>query len=331
MSSGSLAAFTARAFLPTVAFGAVAFGALSIACGGPGGSSGGSNGSGADASSPIPPSGPIPESLGPAAVAQAICQKVQQCGCVFAQSAPCTQDGVCQASTCVADFTNRYQSADSAAKSTGRVYDPQGARQCVDAITSADCLDVDYVNLCTVMWNGTQSIGQACSDTLACQTSDAAPAECGADGGCVPIPASSYPGEAIGAACSGTCTGNTCFVLVGGSASGGQCQHDAGQACIGGTCKALLAPGAACTGAYTCADPLSCIGGVCATRLADGSSCTPTGEDNPCVAGSGCVGSVCKTLKPNGQSCASDYECLENRCSSGGVCIGAYAQPLCGG
>lgn len=47
-----------------------------------------------------------------------------------------------------------YPLADTAALATGRVFDPQGARDCIAAVAAADCLDVDYVNLCAVVWKG---------------------------------------------------------------------------------------------------------------------------------------------------------------------------------
>lgn len=311
--------------------------ATSVACGGPAShaTSGGDSGNGSSSSVSIPATGPIPENLGPAAVAQAICQKVQQCGCaVFAQSEPCVQDSVCSAATCVSDFTTLYQNADTAAQATGRVYDPQGARQCVDAVANAGCLDVDYTNLCTVMWNGTQAIGQSCSATLACETSDAAPAECSADAGCVPISNAPPAGPPQGAPCSGTCVGTTCVVVITSGSSGGQCQHDNGLSCLSGTCQPALSQGASCSTGYgfPCADPLACVGGICSARIANGGACSGGGTvDDPCVAGSGCLGSACATLKADGQMCGSDYECSSLRCSSSGICLGKYASPICGG
>jgi hypothetical protein len=306
---------------------------LSLGCGPSSPATGAAPGddAGAAADAPqIPASGPIPRALGPSAVAQAICAKVAQCGCDWATSAPCQNDGACSASTCVDTFTTAYQSADMGATQAGRVYDPQGARKCTDAVAAAACVDVDYVNLCTVLWNGTQTIGQPCGATQACQTSDAVPAMCGAGGACVAGAIGSTPptGVPLGGACNGTCSGTACSLTFGGS--GGQCQHAAGLACVAGTCQPLRNQGDACTGEFACSDPLTCRGGVCATPLANGSACIPPSGDNPCSVGSGCVAGACATLKPNGQPCQVPAECLENRCYKA-QCIAEFAQPLCGG
>jgi hypothetical protein len=278
----------------------------------------------------IPASGPIAKELGPMAVATTICAKVMQCACDWSMSAPCTQDSVCDEATCTASYTMAYQGADRAATQAGEVYDPQGARACVDAVTAADCHDVDYHNLCTVLWNGTQAIGQPCGLTQACKTSPAARAVCGPDGTCVvDSPGPSTTGQPTGAACDGTCLGALCVITLGGSTgSGGRCQHAQGLACVGGTCQPLAPEGHSCA-ELGCADPLTCGAGVCAARLANGSPCSP-GIENPCAVGSGCVAGVCVTLKANGQACASADECVENRCA-GGQCVREFAQPLCGG
>ncbi len=315
-----------------LAFGLVSSAAFLVVACGPSSTSGGiASDAGPTADVQIPATGPIPEDAAPAAVAKAICDKVAQCACDLSTAAPCMQDSVCDTSTCVASFTMLYQSADTAALSTGRVYDPQGARTCVEAVAAADCRDDDYHNLCTVLWKGTQAIGQPCGPTQACASTSVAPADCAGDGVCAAIPSGPPMGPPMGAACSGECVGSTCSVTIGRGASGGQCQHDDGLACIGGTCQPLLAQGTSCMGAGECADPLACIGGMCAARQPDGSACDVTSIiDQPCVAGSGCVGGVCATLKANGQTCAGSAECLENNCVTG-QCVREFADPICGG
>jgi hypothetical protein len=290
---------------------------------------GGNDAGAAQDAAQVPASGPIPESVGPLAIAQAICNKVAQCGCDWSTAATCLNDQVCSAATCVSGYTNLYQEADMGAAQAGEVYDPQGARQCIDAIAAASCLDVDYTNLCTVTWNGTVAIGQPCSATQACETSDAAPAVCSASGTCVADTTASQSnvGVAMGGACDGNCLGSTCNITAG--MPGGQCQHAQGLACVGGTCEPLEKQGDTCTGMFACADPLTCIGGACTIRLSNGSACLPPSGDNPCAVGSGCVSFVCATLKPNGQPCQDASECLENRCFAG-QCIPEFASPLCG-
>ncbi|MDP9149666.1 MAG: hypothetical protein M3O36_06970 [Myxococcota bacterium] len=237
-------------------------------------------------------------------------------------------DKVCSSSTCVADFTRKYEAGLATAPATGRVYDPLGARRCTDAVAVASCLDDDYQNLCTRLWNGTQPLGSPCGATQTCQTSDAAPAECSASGVCIAKAAAAPAmGPPLGAACSGTCSGSKCVIVFGGS--GGQCQHGEGLACIGGMCQGLRKQGDACSGSFACTDPLACINGVCAARLAMGTACVPTSDDNPCDVGLGCVSGACTTLKSNGQPCQTAVECLENRCSAG-QCIRQFAFPICG-
>jgi hypothetical protein len=285
-------------------------------------------GGASDAGPVIPATGPIAEQTFPAAIAQAICGKVTQCGCDWTKSAPCTMDSVCTAFDCLMTYTARYQDAVAQAPSRGEVYDPQGARTCVDAIHAADCRDVDFINLCTITWHGTQGIGQPCGATQVCNTTDAAPTECGPAGTCVVSSPSAPVGPAMGAACSGTCSGNSCVELFG--ASGGLCRNEQGLTCVGGVCTPLLTTGAACTDKFQCADPLACIGGACAPRLANGTSCTMTVE-SPCQAGSGCVTTTntCATLKANGQSCTDPSECVEDDCVAG-QCVRLGALPICG-
>jgi hypothetical protein len=311
--------------------------ALMLACGAQPGGAGGAGGAGGtntggdsgmiSQDGATPATGPIAHDLGPAAVAQAICKKVDQCGCNWTTSAPCVNDSGCSFSTCASNYTALYGNADRQAAGLGEVYDPAGARKCVDSIAAADCLDVNYTNLCTVIWNGTRALGESCGATQACKTSDSAPAECGPAGTCVAVMSPAPPkGPPMGGACSGTCSGTTCFIMAG--ASGGQCQHADGLACIGGTCQTLRKQGDPCE-ALACSDPLTCSGGVCAARLANGRACTSASFDNPCQIGSGCVASVCAILKPNGQACQTFAECLENNCIAG-RCVRQSAYPICG-
>jgi hypothetical protein len=275
----------------------------------------------------VPDAGPIPESLGPAAIAQAICNKVQRCGCNWATSASCVSDDVCDPGTCVSQYTSMYQQADMAATGMGEVYVPE--RSCVDAIAAADCNDVDYVNLCATAWNGTQSEGEPCNATQACETTDAAsPLTCSAAGICAPDTAGGAA-PTMGQACSGTCLGDSCDIFT--NASGGQCQHMDGLACIDSVCQPLLTSGEACSSQFQCSDPLECIGAVCATPVANGATCvTPNDDDdNPCASGSGCVSGVCAVLKADGQACSVAAQCLENNCI-GGECVRIGAVPICG-
>ncbi len=131
---------------------------------------GSNDASAAQDGAPVPATGPIPEGVGPLAIAQAICNKVARCGCDWSTAATCVNDQVCSASTCVSGYTTLYEAAGMGAALAGEVYDPQGARQCVDAIAAASCLDVDYTNLCTITWNGTVALGRPCSATQACET-----------------------------------------------------------------------------------------------------------------------------------------------------------------
>lgn len=277
---------------------------------------------------PIPATGPIPEAIAPAAIAQAICGKVTSCGCDWTKSAPCQMDQHCTAADCLSAYTARYQDANTQSGSRGEVYDPQGARTCVDAINAADCHDVDYINLCTVVWNGTQAFGQPCSPTQACRTTTAAPATCDSTGKCaVKSTEPAHTGPAMGAACSGTCQGNTCDVVSG--VPGGACQHASGLACIGATCQPLLALGSSCNGAFQCANPQVCIAGACSSRLYNGSSCVASGGDEPCQIASGCVRGACMVLAENGQPCTDSAECLTNDCAAG-LCEREGAAPICG-
>ncbi|MDP9000011.1 MAG: hypothetical protein M3O46_07860, partial [Myxococcota bacterium] len=196
---------------------------------------------------------------------------------------------------------------------------------------AADCLDVDYVNMCTVLWNGTQPLGGSCSATQACQTSKAAPANCGTAGVCVAKATGSQTmGVAMGARCSGTCSASGSKCVTNFGASGGTCRVSDGLACIAGTCQTLRKQGDACSGEFDCADPLTCLSNACAPRLGPGSPCSLSSGYNTCDVGYGCVASVCTSLKPNGQQCTLSDECLENRCVAG-QCVREFALPICGG
>jgi hypothetical protein len=159
------------------------------------------------------------------------------------------------------------------------------------------------------------------------------PTTCGDGGTCIPDTPGPPAGPPMGAACSGTCLGTSCVAFLVSGATGGQCQHADGLACISSTCQPLLAQGQHCTTEYQCADPLACNGSTCVARLPNGSPCSPPTADttdNPCQPGSGCVSGACAALKTNGQSCASSDECLENNCLQG-QCARLGAQPICGG
>jgi hypothetical protein len=293
-------------------------------CGCPGSHGADSSGTGQS----IPKMGSISEQFVPSAVAQAICNKVTQCGCEWSRSAPCQNDGFCSLSECLTEYAAGYRAADAEALRQGAVYDPQGARRCIDAIAAADCGDVDYVNLCTVIWNGTRKIGESCNGTQRCKSTSDAPAECDATGTCAaPSAPSEDAGPLQGGACSGTCRGFACVVLAG--APGGQCQYNRGLTCLSGTCQPLPTQGQACTDKFQCTDPFACNMRVCSARLTDGSPCELAANDNPCQKGSGCVAGVCTGLKANAEACTASEECLETNCVAG-KCASTNAEPICG-
>jgi hypothetical protein len=153
---------------------------------------------------------------------------------------------------------------------------------------------------------------------------------CGSAGTCVPdTPGPPPAGPPMGAPCNGTCLDTTCVAFIGNGASGGQCQHTSGLACISDTCRPLLSQGQTCSTQFQCADPLVCNGIMCAPRLPDGSPCSPPSADNTCLVGSGCVSGVCTVLKASGQSCTDPSECLGNRCVAG-LCVPMFGYPICG-
>jgi hypothetical protein len=120
----------------------------------------------------------LTEQTMPQLVANAICNKVIACGCDWLQSGPCYNDNACSFDACMAKYTQDYAMVDDLSSLFQIGYVTSGAQQCIDAINAASCSDVNWSALCSVIWQGTIEVGQACAYDRSCISGDAMTVGC---------------------------------------------------------------------------------------------------------------------------------------------------------
>jgi hypothetical protein len=196
---------------------------------------------------------------------------------------------------------------------------------------------------------GRYCIGGRCCGTAGVPLACTACASSGACLGCAP--AASYflssagtclARRSVGSSCgindqcvSGACKGGVCCSSQGVPAACSRCSTIAGScsACqagfflSGGTCLALLAPGASCTADSQCAQ-LACKGGVCCAADGQNEACSSCrAGDGGCAVcwGRGTLGGLaCQPRKVTGP-CEADTECAHGACKRGACCAGSLA------
>ena len=117
-----------------------------------------------------------------------------------------------------------------------------------------------------------------------------------------------------GAACAATKQGNvTAFTGDSSAPEIGVCNRDGGLYCDGGTCKAVVPNGSACTNDQGCAEGY-CASGVCRAPGPAGSSCSES--SSACDDQSYCefTDQTCHARVPIGSPCESPLQCLSNFC-----------------
>lgn len=221
-------------------------------------------------------------------------------------AAHCENQVACGASesveSCAAGIVARQQLEQSVA--AGRiVYDPAQAQSCVDALAVLTCDTNDKAWLsgpaaCRGVFEGTVADGGECFTGLECLSQACSVPDCGL------------------ACCVGTCAPTEVPGAVGQPCGNGRCVDDA--YCSGGTCRAFIPAGGACTASYYCASGLGCVGAVCADFPERGEPCPQqvcSGSGDRCDTQT-CVprlgfGGVCSVARDcqDPLYCASDRHC----------------------
>jgi hypothetical protein len=124
--------------------------------------------------------------------------------------------------------------------------------------------------------------------------------------------------------CAGTKNGN--FFLSSGSdatdiaPSAIVCSTADGVECTSGTCTALTALGATCSGTSDCVRSAFCdpTKHQCIPKVTAGAAC-PSGDDDECLDGNYCAPGtkVCMAKGANGAACTTTSMCLSSNCPSG--------------
>jgi hypothetical protein len=276
-------------------------------------------------------SGPIASEDMPAAVAHAICGKVESCECRWGDNRLCTDLPGCPGSrsACIDQVADFYASlAEANSRLDGVVYDSHRGRSCIDTIDAASCDDVDYTEICAAAWQGTLPLGATCTSARQCEGSYDLGVRCETQ--CVA--AETYQTEP-GAACDRTCRfveglDNPLCVIDANATGDAACYYGDGYRCFEGSCVPLGAVGDACAGNYQCVDGSACIQGVCSARIELGEFCSADAVGNPCVSGAYCDGLRCVAQVELAEACTVPEACASGSCL-GDVCTVPGAQPLC--
>lgn len=243
---------------------------------------------------------------------------------------------------------------DSSGLSSGKVVvDPAVYANCLAAFNGTSCTPSSYENACNNVFVGQVARGAECQFDQQCVPGDFCDPSLQCPGKCaariaVGSPAPSGSGCVIGASVyGGTCAANVAIgqscAATGGSTDPHNCvdgavctqaevcaayvYHRAGESCdnrvtlcemgkdcVGGTCVAYGAPGAACDSMRTCqADSLCSNSNVCVAMGFAGAACMMTGDCNStffCNKQPGSNAGVCTARRSVGQSCTnSGFEC----------------------
>jgi hypothetical protein len=206
-----------------------------------------------------------------------------------------------------------YATLTAAVKRGTLGYDPQLARQCLDALEASCLANQPNSAACINTFKGRVPAGGVCVIS----------AECVDNGGCAVDPA------CTAACCSGTCIAGQPSAPIGGACSplnsraclpGAYCQGD-------GTCGKQLPVGSPCDSFDACEPPGFCdlstsVNGMCRAPAAEGAACDPA-VDFPCSRTDYiCDGTalVCTKRKTPGQGCAVDDDCVPYASCANGAC-----------
>ncbi len=276
------------------------------ASGGSVGASGGAAGAG----------GVLNEANAPALFAEALCDNIQ----------PCCQDAglVYDAEACKVTSARELKSS---LDQPDTVFDPEGARRCLDAMLQAltTCSDVERSE-CSGMIKGTLPAGAPCTSPLSCAAPEVGDAYC--QEVCIQVPRGKS-----GDGCNSTCTDFPGYLSCFGAGSSGpaSCYTNDGLYCAAsGKCEALIKAGEPCR-------PGGCVAGnycaqVCKPTVGVGSACSSydaCGETAYCdFAISRCV-----AKKPAGAACDDLNQCLDGYCNDFGKCParGPASEETCSG
>jgi hypothetical protein len=195
------------------------------------------------------------------------------------------------------------------------VFHQDRADQCLRELRSEGVCTGDVPLSCNQVTEGEVSGGFPCEGNAECVASERSPGICrqedDGNGFCL------FPGRAgaLGEACASNCDdAYSCSSQVAGEDV--YCYRDTGLECVGGTCQALDAIGAACSFG-SCIDSATCREGVCIARAGVGGKCSSSDE---CTDENYCASGACTPRKLAGSACDPSADecrgsCFEGQCS----------------
>jgi hypothetical protein len=214
----------------------------------------------------------------------------------------------------------------AAARENKFVFHPDLAEQCLaDVRAQGLCTGIEPES-CRRVTEGKVAGGGACESSAECPSSERASSVCSLDGEGRGV--CRFPGRAgaVGEACAGNCDGGR---LECGSDVAGMdtfCYRDTGLTCTAGTCQALAAIGAPCSGFDSCVDGATCSGGVCLALAGLGGACSSSSE---CRDEHYCAAGACAARLPSGSACDDTADsCLNGTCM-GGRCSDFLLEFMC--
>jgi hypothetical protein len=274
---------------------------------------------------------PVPQSQAPNGLINAFCNGYQAC---------CGSKGFAfNAAACDANLRAQITSDVCPAP---RVYDPQAAGDCIAEIqaTYSVCSSSSAaMSACQQVCTGSTPMGSPCTTSQDCVKSSTGVVMCGptSTSGATSVCSTETHGKA-GDSCSETCTmsadGNiwSCYVQAatsGDAATAGtaHCYTNEGVYCASDyVCRPLIAIGANCTVANSCAQGAYCdpTTSRCTQKVALGSICSLA--NGVCVDGGYCTTSlICAAKKGAGAACTGSEECLGYCDPTTQTCAGSTA------
>jgi hypothetical protein len=277
---------------------------------GAGGTSGGEGGVQTVQGSPIGSAESYRQQLG-----TAVCGELTAC---------CSEFGIAVAAQACAAL------ASSAGTAEGLIYDPDAAGDCLATVRTLDgCAVLEQPPVCSAVFVGTKTTGEACAEDDECAPVAGGLASCGFDEVCI-----AEVRGAAGDACASTCTEETQGAFAGTTCSGGggqdadpsqpsvSCFTNDGLFCGSeGACAAVAQLNEDCAGGARCADGLDCRSNEADARVCQpypmvGESCFGECADGYCLRGDD--GSMCTAFVELGGAC--DPDSFEDVCGPTGAC-----------